>query len=1253
MRQVLIAIFIVLSMMLMPWQGEYFVDDENSKSYSSAVGEDLDAWRIGDRWVYETLFDVQDLIANSGTDASLNTLTGDTEVEVTDIADLTYNGTQTLVYIVSVTGSFTSGSNGAELQGWGGSLDVQYTGTDIIRARDLAVIQTSFRLVVDFNPNAGFVCWVTNCELADITITTEYQPGKEKRDFPIRSGDFWYQNHWSDTSVDGESDYFDVSTFGSSEQANSSWQVVDTGTPLEDGTSIQYAGCSNSFKITEVNITGQSQGMEWFCPVVRSYAWSRVVNEAGFQIDWLLKEYYPAASNNVVASSDPGVRQESIDVSLEFIAAPLDYEQDATATYQSSTGTGVPGSNLYMRYETAGSTSTQVTDNAGIATFIVDTSSETDDTPSTSDYASRGLIIWDPVTKIIGVATIVMQVEIVGLDLVAQMSSAFMERTRNGQTQTFTAAQGYNVIPGDSVSLSIPVQNNGIADSPAFDVTITYPDASVIQERIPTIEALGEERIIVDWMIPVDMAISQQSFVVNVDPNNEATQDADLTNNQGTISLNVGRLPEPAVQQTDGVYTFEPIFYDATGSIDPDSGDVTCVFSFENASEDSVSGFDTVISTDCMAEWNWSNDGDWQVQLYVTDDESDEVLHEFTSEVLNRAPEFELTGVDAIYAGDQISFSIDNITDIDTESITPVTFSWTSPFICDGQVTTNFAGLQCEMEPQEEGIFQISVIGTDDDGATTERNASFEVVNKAPTIEPIEMWVDGLYLEQLDGMWHLDEYQTVTLKVQGSDTSYDLDSLQVSWSLSEENESSYSTNTPTLSTLGDQSEIEASWHTSGQHQITAKVIDDDGATSEIVYGIVNITNIDPQITVTNVPSLPIGEDEIVNISFEADDGDDLMYCWDLDATFDSNEDGIFENDCDREGAQFDFIRSLSTPLGQPLVITANVWDDDMARDNQSFDIIIVNQPPRAIITEAQLGLTVTQNELFSLSAANSIDTDSDRPGLRFTWDNPSIPGTEDGMGEEYQLSFGRPGTYTVILTVSDDDGEVDSDEIKIIVTETIEQGIFGTSGTTETAAYGLIGFIAILLAILLFSRRRSSEEEILGLGSGFGESTFSSGPPPASPVQGQTAPSYMDQTTQQPIYPQQNAYQNPYPPQYQQTQPQAQQYQQSQLASPAYSQNQMGYQQAAPTQPAYQQPGVTPTQPTSYQTQPQTTQPAWPSATPQVAAPSVQTPYPPQPTNSGLSLSQLPGSAPSAPQTVNQNTVASNDLNDLLDGLDL
>ena len=83
----------------------------------------------------------------------------------------------------------------------------------------------------------------------------------------------------------------------------------------------------------------------------------------------------------------------------------------------------------------------------------------------------------------------------------------------------------------------------------------------------------------------------------------------------------------------------------------------------------------------------------------------------------------------------------------------------------------------------------------------------------------------------------------------------------------------------------------------------------------------------------------------------------------------------------------------------------------------------------------------------------------------------------------------------------------------------------------------------------------------------------------------------------------------------------------------------------------YQQAGAMTTPQTSYQ--PQATQTAWPSTTPQAATPSVQTPYPPQPADSVLSLSQLPGGTPTTPQITNQSPAASNDLNDLLDGLDL
>ena len=46
---------------------------------------DVPDWRIGDKWVYETLFDVAGLIQQANVSASINTLSGDTTMEVVDI----------------------------------------------------------------------------------------------------------------------------------------------------------------------------------------------------------------------------------------------------------------------------------------------------------------------------------------------------------------------------------------------------------------------------------------------------------------------------------------------------------------------------------------------------------------------------------------------------------------------------------------------------------------------------------------------------------------------------------------------------------------------------------------------------------------------------------------------------------------------------------------------------------------------------------------------------------------------------------------------------------------------------------------------------------------------------------------------------------------------------------------------------------------------------------------------------------------
>ncbi len=167
------------------------LEDLNSVEQSSGTASSTDtpSWRIGDKWTYETQFDVAQLIAQANVSASLNTLTGDTVYEIEDIFFISVDGIQTLSYKMKIEGAFSSGNSGANLEGVSGRLDIDYTGEDIIRVRDLAVINSEFELDVDFAPfNLGFLTQ----NIATINFDTYYDPPKERYDFPLRTGDQWY-----------------------------------------------------------------------------------------------------------------------------------------------------------------------------------------------------------------------------------------------------------------------------------------------------------------------------------------------------------------------------------------------------------------------------------------------------------------------------------------------------------------------------------------------------------------------------------------------------------------------------------------------------------------------------------------------------------------------------------------------------------------------------------------------------------------------------------------------------------------------------------------------------------------------------------------------------------------------------------------------------------------------------------------------------------------------------------------------------
>ena len=166
-------------------------------------------------------------------------------------------------------------------------------------------------------------------------------------------------------------------------------------------------------------------------------------------------------------------------------------------------------------------------------------------------------------------------------------------------------------------------------------------------------------------------------------------------------------------------------------------------------------------------------------------------------------------------------------------------------------------------------------------------------------------------------------------------------------------------------------------------------------------------------------------------------------------------------------------------------------DDDGAFVSQSTIVDVRNKPPVAEITvlnqSGPESLIITTGDSLNFSATNSSDSTSDLPSLRYLWDHDGIDGNGDGdlsndidhEGIDYSPEFNRLGTFTVTLTVVDDDGERDIVFIEVLVEAQPEEGLLGGflsgEGSSTNIAIGslLLIFVALLIVVLL--RRDDSE----------------------------------------------------------------------------------------------------------------------------------------------------------------------------------
>ena len=1090
------VLFMLMTTSLMALSKEAFtLEDEElieSSSKSTSAAE-IASWRIGDKWTYETQFDVAQLIAQANVSATLNTLTGDTVYEVEDIFFITIDGVQTLAYKLKIDGDFSSGNSGATLEGTSGRLEIGYSGEDIIRVRDQAVINSEFELDVDFAPfNLGFLTQ----NIGVINFDTYYDPPKERYDFPLRTGDQWYMPFMSGTSVSGSSDYFDPSDFDTNGAENNSWQVTTDGIPTEDGQTIKYEGCDDSYKVNEWNATGVSSGFNWYCPAARFNSWIRISNAAGFTIDWLLKDYEPVDSFGVNKRTNPGDRNVDIEVTTQFVATLPDSMSEVYGFYAvAPNNTPEVNKNLQLRYEMAGTLLNPITDSNGKIEESINVSNVQDDTTASDDYTSNGVIVWDPVQEIIGVATIVIDLSVVGIDLVAQEDSIIVTRTRGGEIATLSKSIGYNALPGDLLSFSLPAQNRGVLTSPSTEMEVIVPGGEAIRQAVPSIDAYSEQRIIVDWTVPEGATIGNQSLTFTVDPDQLVAGDANRSNNQASVDIFIGRTPNGSISIESGKYSFEDVFIDARASFDPDGGDVECRFEIE-----SRAGLIDVITTpDCAMTWNWTDGGAWELTTIVTDDELDSTTLVNYVTVLNRAPYINLTHPTEIAVETQITIDATDSGDIDTISPSgqQVSISWPELNCLEGLTQPT-----CTFTPMEEGPIEIRAIATDDDGAQTEINSSLNVLNIAPDVGEIEVWIAGVNTPfDANGTWILEEDQTVILRAQGSDSLNDRDQLILNWNLSDL--------MPELmvSTDGSASDVATSWPTTGQHVISVRAVDDDGASSEPSLAMVTIENVAPTLTaetnfldaINRIDGLPVFENDMVVFdvtgSDTASDMDTLEICWDIDGTTDSDLDGTLNNDCDVEG---DHLETMWDSSGYR-TITAWVMDDDGEKASLSAVVKVQNRIPIAKITYENGSIdNLVEGDSLNITAFDTVDTESDLLDMLYVWDyewedtnlDGEGIGDVDATGISISIENIPAGTWTITLTVTDDDLATSTKTITISVEEKPPEGILeefseaiGVSQTMSIVILLLVALVLVLASFLAVTRRSPSEDLLESAGS--------------------------------------------------------------------------------------------------------------------------------------------------------------------------
>ena len=206
------------------------------------------------------------------------------------------------------------------------------------------------------------------------------------------------------------------------------------------------------------------------------------------------------------------------------------------------------------------------------------------------------------------------------------------------------------------------------------------------------------------------------------------TADANSDNDIGQIELFIGRLPTAVLEPIE-IYTNVATIINASGSYDEDGGNVSCLFNVPWYDGTRTAAWTRVESNDCMLNWTWTNDGDYPVEVTVTDEEQDQVQGILDVVILNRAPNIEVLSARSEVKVEHPVTLYAYANDSDSEDPFPgvVDVYWPNA-ICEQGYYTRV----CTTTAPTEGWHTFQAVGVDDDSAMTMASIDIRFTNIDP-----------------------------------------------------------------------------------------------------------------------------------------------------------------------------------------------------------------------------------------------------------------------------------------------------------------------------------------------------------------------------------------------------------------------------------------------------------------------------------------------------------------------------------------